>query len=163
MPNNGTWRQWVNWLSTETNDYKGNKITPDIFSVAATAVKTSQIHMFLKIVVRIWGRLWYTQPLNNAWLQIHGKHIRRFDLNQCVCLMSHVIFHDKHSKFSDKTLSTSNDFAWCIYQNIGMLWNLQNMYTGMRSMLVAFKVSIALIEITSIGRQNNTMIRITSA
>ena len=25
MPNTGTWRQWVNWFSTETNDCEGNK------------------------------------------------------------------------------------------------------------------------------------------
>ena len=37
------------------------------------------------------------------------------------------------------------------------------MYTGMRCMLVPFKVSIALIEIITISRQNSTMIRIASA
>ena len=60
MPNTGTWRQWVNCFSTETNDCEDNKINPDIFSVSATAVKTSQIPVFLKITAQIWRRLWYT-------------------------------------------------------------------------------------------------------
>ena len=38
------------------------------------------------------------------------------------------------------------------YQSIDILFNLQNMYTGMRSMLVAFNVSIALIGIISTSR-----------
>ena len=37
------------------------------------------------------------------------------------------------------------------------------MYTGMKCMLVPFKVSIALIESITISRQNSIMIRITSA
>ena len=39
-----------------------------------------------------------------------------------------------------------------VYQNIDILLNLQNLYTGMRSILVAFNVSIALIEMISISR-----------
>ena len=65
---------------------------------------------------------------------------------------AYAIYHDKHNTFSDETLSISNAFAWCIYQNIDILLNLRNMYTGMRSILVAFNVSIALIEIISISR-----------
>ena len=158
MSNNGTWRQWVNWLSTETNDCKDNNINPDIFSVATAAVKTSQIHMFLKIVARIWGCLWYTQPLKQCLVansrKTHFVDFIRIN-TYAKCPMPYTV--DLATKPSALVM------IWCIYQNIGILLNLQNMYTGMRSMLVAFKVGIALIEIISISRQNNTMIRITSA